>query len=65
MNDFSFWVIFSNLLLATRWTVLLSLVAFICGGIVGLAMLFARVSKIPWLETAARYISSSFKGRRC
>jgi len=62
MNDFSFWVIFSNLLLATRWTVLLSLVAFACGGIVGLAMLFARVSKIPWLETATRYYIEFFQG---
>lgn len=62
MADFSFWVIFSNLLLATRWTVLLSLVAFACGGIVGLALLFARVSKIPWLETATRYYIEFFQG---
>ena len=66
MNDFSFWVILSNLLLATRWTVLLSLVAFVCGGIVGLALLFARVSKIPWLETRRRATtSSSSRARRC
>ena len=34
MSDFSFWVILSNLLLATRWTIALSLVAFVCGGAV-------------------------------
>jgi polar amino acid transport system permease protein len=62
MNDFSFWVIFSNLLLATRWTVLLSLVAFVCGGVVGLALLFARVSKVPWLERATRYYIEFFQG---
>jgi polar amino acid transport system permease protein len=62
MNDFSFWVILSNLLLATRWTVLLSLVAFVCGGIVGLALLFARVSKIPWLERTTRYYIEFFQG---
>jgi polar amino acid transport system permease protein len=62
MADFSFWVIFSNLLLATRWTILLSLVAFVCGGIVGLALLFARVSKIRWLETATRYYIEFFQG---
>ncbi len=62
MADFSFWVILSNLLLATRWTVLLSLVAFVCGGVVGLALLFARVSKIPWLETATRYYIEFFQG---
>ncbi len=62
MSDFSFWVILSNLLLATRWTVLLSLVAFVCGGLVGLALLFARVSKVPWLERATRYYIELFQG---
>ncbi|MDQ8728686.1 amino acid ABC transporter permease [Bradyrhizobium sp. LHD-71] len=62
MNDFSFWVILSNLLLATRWTVLLSLVAFVCGGAVGLALLFARVSKIRWLDTATRAYIEFFQG---
>jgi polar amino acid transport system permease protein len=62
MNDFSFWVILSNLLLATRWTVLLSLVAFAGGGLLGLALLFARVSKIPWLETVTRYYIEFFQG---
>ena len=62
MNDFSFWVILSNLLLATRWTILLSLVAFVSGGLVGLALLFARVSKIPWLERATRYYIEFFQG---
>lgn len=62
MSDFSFWVILSNLLLATRWTILLSLVAFVCGGIVGLALLFARVSKIGWLEAATRYYIEFFQG---
>ncbi len=44
MVDFSLWVIISNLLLATRWTIALSLVAFVCGGAVGLLLLFARMS---------------------
>ena len=54
MSDFSFWVILSNLLLATRWTILLSLIAFVSGGIVALALLFARVSGKPWLERLTR-----------
>jgi polar amino acid transport system permease protein len=62
MSDFSFWVILSNLLLATRWTILLSLVAFVCGGGVGLALLFARVSKIAWLEAITRYYIEFFQG---
>lgn len=62
MADFGFWVILSNLLLATRWTILLSLVAFVCGGIVGLALLFARVSKVRWLEAATRCYIEFFQG---
>ena len=32
MVDFSLWDIFRNLLLALRWTVVLSLIAFVGGG---------------------------------
>ncbi len=39
MVDFSFWDILRNLLLAARWTVALSLIAFIGGGLVGLVLL--------------------------
>ena len=42
MVDFSLWDILRNLLLAARWTVLLSLVAFVGGGVVGLALLVLR-----------------------
>jgi polar amino acid transport system permease protein len=45
--DFSLWDIFRNLLLAARWTVALSLVAFIGGGLVGLGLLVLRMSKVP------------------
>ncbi|WP_088343383.1 MULTISPECIES: amino acid ABC transporter permease [Rhodomicrobium] len=44
MADFTFSVILNNLLWAARWTVLLSLIAFVSGGIVGLIVLFGRVS---------------------
>jgi polar amino acid transport system permease protein len=43
MVDFSLWDILRNLLLAARWTVALSLIAFIGGGLVGLALLTARL----------------------
>lgn len=43
MTQFTFWDILRNLLLAARWTVLLSLVSFIGGGIVGTALLFLRI----------------------
>ena len=44
MVDFSIWDIFRNLLLAGRWTVALSLIAFVGGGVVGLLLLVARLS---------------------
>ena len=47
MVDFSLWDIFRNLLLAARWTVVLSLIAFIGGGLVGMSLLVLRLSKTP------------------
>ncbi|MEY2838401.1 MAG: hypothetical protein RJB60_700, partial [Pseudomonadota bacterium] len=46
MVDFSIWDIFRNLLLAARWTVGLSLMAFIGGGLVGLLLLVLRLSPL-------------------
>lgn len=43
MVDFTLWDIVRNLLLAARWTVALSLVAFVGGGLVGLALLVLRL----------------------
>ena len=50
MLQFSFWDILSNLLIATQWTIVLSLIAFVCGGGVGLILLFMRTSKVAPLE---------------
>ncbi|MCJ2083803.1 amino acid ABC transporter permease [Methylobacterium sp. J-090] len=47
MPDFTLWDIFRNLLMAARWTVALSLVAFIGGSVVGLALLVLRLSGGP------------------
>jgi polar amino acid transport system permease protein len=48
MVDFSVWDIFRNLLLAARWTIALSLIAFIGGGLVGVALLVLRLSPSVW-----------------
>jgi polar amino acid transport system permease protein len=48
MVEFSVWDIFRNLLLAARWTVALSLIAFIGGGLVGLALLVLRLGPSAW-----------------
>src|SRR6478735_671723 len=42
MVDFSLWDILRNLLMALRWTVVLSLIAFIGGGLVGALLLRLR-----------------------
>ena len=62
MAEFTFGIILQNLLLATRWTILLSLVAFVSGGIVGLILLFARTSKIGWLEFLTKLYIEFFQG---
>jgi polar amino acid transport system permease protein len=62
MVDFSLWDIFRNLLLAARWTVLLSLIAFVGGGIFGLALLLARVAKWPGAERLVAGYVQLFQG---
>ncbi|MDH1620947.1 amino acid ABC transporter permease [Pseudomonas sp. o96-267] len=46
MMDFTLWDILRNLLTGLQWTLLLSLVAFVCGGIAGLLVLLARLSPL-------------------
>ncbi|WP_372527765.1 amino acid ABC transporter permease [Piscinibacter sp.] len=62
MIDFSVWDIFRNLLLAARWTVLLSLIAFIGGGAVGLALLVARIAKLRAAEPLVAGYVQLFQG---
>ena len=52
MVEFSLWDIVSNLLLAARWTIVLSLIAFVGGGLVGLALLVARTTPSRSLQQA-------------
>jgi len=54
MIEFSLWDIVRNLLLAARWTVALSLIAFVGGGLVGMALLLARLAR-PGV--AARFVA--------
>jgi polar amino acid transport system permease protein len=46
MVEFTVWDILRNLIGAAQWTVYLSLIAFIGGGIVGLLLLILRLSKL-------------------
>jgi polar amino acid transport system permease protein len=62
MVDFSLWDIVRNLLLAARWTIGLSLVAFVGGGLVALALLVARIGKWPGAERAVAAYVQVFQG---
>ena len=62
MIEFSFAQIVSNLLLAARWTVVLSIVSFLVGGIAGFALLIARVSPSRLPRTFAKLYIEVFQG---
>jgi polar amino acid transport system permease protein len=62
MVEFTLWEILRNLLLALRWTVGLSLVAFIGGALVGLALLVARLAKLPGAERLVSGYVQLFQG---
>lgn len=62
MNDFSIWDILRNLLLALRWTVALSAIAFVGGGVVGGLLLFARLSGGPVFDKAIGIYVQLFQG---
>jgi polar amino acid transport system permease protein len=61
MIEFTFWDIVRNLLLAARWTVLLSLAAFIGGGIVGLVCCSADRQE-RWSRASPRGYIELFQG---
>jgi polar amino acid transport system permease protein len=62
MVEFSLWDIFRNLLLAARWTVLLSLLAFVGGGLVGLALLMSRLARLRGAERGMSIYVQLFQG---
>jgi len=62
MLEFSLWDIFRNLLLAARWTVLLSLIAFVGGGLVGIGLLIARIAKLRGAEPLVGGYVQLFQG---
>jgi polar amino acid transport system permease protein len=62
MNEFGLWDIVRNLLLSARWTVLLSLVAFVGGGIAGLLILVMRTSRSPVLRKITSAHIELFQG---
>lgn len=62
MMQFTDWDIFRNLLLAARWTVLLSVYAFIGGGLVGLALTLLRSTRNPLFTRLIQLYVELFQG---
>lgn len=62
MQEFTLWDIVRNLLLALRWTVVLSLIAFVGGGLVGGLLLFLRLRAGKWLDRAIGTYVQLFQG---
>ncbi|MBW6417776.1 amino acid ABC transporter permease [Celeribacter sp. PS-C1] len=62
MSQIGFWDILTNLIFATGWTVLLSIISFIGGGILGLILLFARIGKRKWLQQVVKVYTEVFQG---
>jgi polar amino acid transport system permease protein len=60
--EFTLWDIVRNLLFATRWTILLSLAAFLGGATVGIAVLLMRISARPWLRAFGKGYIAVFQG---
>lgn len=62
MGQFTIFDILRNLLIATQWTLLLSLVSFVGGGLVGLLVLLARISERRWVSILGRVYVELFQG---
>lgn len=62
MTTFTDWDIVRNLLLAGRWTVLLSLTAFIGGALVTLPLLLLRLRGKLWVQRLIRGYIELFQG---
>jgi polar amino acid transport system permease protein len=62
MVEFTVWDIFRNLLQAGRWTVALSLIAFVGGGLVGLALLVVRLTPSIWAQRLVGGYVQLFQG---
>lgn len=60
--DFTFWDILNNLLAGLQWTLLLSLVAFAGGGLLGLLVMVLRIAEKPVARGLARAYIELFQG---
>lgn len=62
MDGFTLSRIFINLVIATKWTLILSAIAFIGGGILGFIVLLMRISASKWLRGISFVYVEFFQG---
>jgi polar amino acid transport system permease protein len=62
MTEFTTWDILRNLLLASRWTLVLSLVSFVGGGLLGTVLLFLRIGRNRLGQIFVRGYTELFQG---
>ncbi|WP_404788750.1 amino acid ABC transporter permease [Altericista sp. CCNU0014] len=62
MDDFTVPRIFINLLMAAQWTIILSAIAFVCGGIMGFGIMLMRISPNKWLKGVSWFYVEFFQG---
>ena len=62
MTEFTTWYILRNLLLAARWTLVLSLVSFVGGGLLGTGLLFLRIGRNRLGRVFVRGYTELFQG---
>ncbi|ALS66027.1 amino acid ABC transporter permease [Pandoraea apista] len=62
MTEFSAWDMLYGLLLAGRWTLALSAIAFVFGGLVALLLLVVRVGRVQWAANAVALYIEVFQG---
>jgi len=62
MEEFTTWRVFINLLIAAKWTIILSFIAFGLGGIVGFLLTLMRISPIKWVRSISWFYIEFFQG---
>ena len=62
MNGFTVPQIFLNLVIAAKWTIILSVIAFVVGGIVGFLLLLMRISPNKWIKGLSLIYIEFFQG---
>jgi polar amino acid transport system permease protein len=62
MREFIFFEVLTTLLIATQWTIVLSLIALVGGGILGLAITMMRISKNRFVQAGSRFYIAFVQG---